>query len=49
MREALTSQQARNLALLNQLLDRALEENKAFAHFMLSLDDQRNAGYFLEG
>ncbi|MCP1975668.1 DUF3800 domain-containing protein [Bradyrhizobium elkanii] len=48
-REALTSQQAKNLALLSELLDRALDENKAFAHYVLSLDDQRNAGYFLDG
>jgi hypothetical protein len=42
MRENLNAQQECNLALLKHLLDRSLEENRAFAHFILSLEDQRD-------
>ena len=47
MRRALNAQQERNLALLKQLLDRSLEENPAFAHYILSFEDQHRAASFL--
>lgn len=49
IREALDQQQSRNLACLRKLLDRSLEENGAFVHRVLSLNDQRKADWFLEG
>ena len=48
MRENLNAQQERNLALLKHLLNFSLEENQAFAHFILSLEDQRRAAFFLQ-
>jgi hypothetical protein len=47
MRRALNPRQKRNLALLRRLLDRSLEENPAFAHFVLGLEDRRRAELFL--
>jgi hypothetical protein len=47
-RESLNPQQERNLGLLRQLLDRSLEENRAFAHYVLSLEDQQRAAFLLE-
>ncbi|GEQ99283.1 hypothetical protein JCM17844_29200 [Iodidimonas gelatinilytica] len=41
IRTQLTDQQRRNLGLLETLLDHALEENPAFAHYTLSLEDLR--------
>jgi hypothetical protein len=48
VRRALGRQQRRNLDLLNTLLDRSIEENKAFAHFVLSLRDQEAAAFLLD-
>lgn len=47
MRHQLNPQQERSLALLRQVLDRSLEENPAFAHYILSFEDQRRAAFFL--
>jgi hypothetical protein len=47
MHYELSAQQKRNLVLLKELLDRSLEENSAFAHFILSLEDQERAAFFL--
>jgi hypothetical protein len=47
IRESLTIQQKRSLGLLSELLDRSLRENPAFAHFILSLEDQARAAFFL--
>jgi len=41
MRTQLTDQQRKNLSLLETLLDHSLEENPAFAHYTLSLEDLR--------
>jgi hypothetical protein len=49
LRSSLNSQQERNLALLRQVFHRSLEENPAFAHFILSSEDQRRAALFLAG
>jgi hypothetical protein len=49
MRQQLSVQQGTNLGLLNKLLDRSLEENPAFVHFVLSLEDQERASFFLQG
>lgn len=47
MRASLSAQQELNLNLFRKLLDRSLEENHAFAHFILSLEDQQRAASFL--
>jgi hypothetical protein len=47
-RGALGAQQERSLRLLSTLLDRSIGENKAFAHYVLSLRDQEAAAYFLD-
>ncbi|MBR1177086.1 DUF3800 domain-containing protein [Bradyrhizobium sp. KB893862 SZCCT0404] len=47
MRRALNPQQARSVALLRHLLDRSLAENPAFAHYILSAEDQGRAALFL--
>lgn len=47
MRHALNPNQQRSLALFTQLLDRSLAENPAFAHYILSAEDQRRAAFFL--
>jgi hypothetical protein len=47
-RQNLAPQQERNLALLRELLSRSLEENLAFAHYVLSLEDQQRAAVLLE-
>lgn len=47
MRAGLSAQQEANLSLFSQLLDRSLEENPAFAHFILSLEDQQRSAAFL--
>jgi hypothetical protein len=47
-RKNLDPQQERNLGLLRQLLGRSLEENPAFAHYVLSLEDQRRAAFLFE-
>ncbi len=47
-RRALSAQQKRTLTGLNGLLDRSIEENKAFAHYVLSPEDQEKAGFFLD-
>ncbi|MCP1908960.1 hypothetical protein J2R96_001440 [Bradyrhizobium elkanii] len=47
-RESLSHQQERNLGLLRQLLDRSLEENSAFAHYVMSLEDRQRAAFLLE-
>ena len=44
----LDPQQERNLGLLKTLLDRSLEENTAFAHYVLSLEDRRRAALLFE-
>ncbi len=46
-RESLNPQQERNLGLLRQLLDRSLEENSAFAHYVLSFEDRQRAAFCL--
>lgn len=46
--ETFSAQQETNLGLLKRLLDRSLEENKAFAHRVLSLEDQRRASLLLD-
>lgn len=46
-RHRFSAQQRRNIDLLGTLLDRSIEENKAFAHFVLSLEDQSRAGLLL--
>jgi hypothetical protein len=48
MRQNLSAQQKRNLGFLRELLNRSLEENSAFAHFVLSLEDQERAAFFLQ-
>ncbi|WP_407193773.1 DUF3800 domain-containing protein [Bradyrhizobium sp. STM 3566] len=48
IRESLDPQQQRCLGLLQELLARSLAENNAFSHYILSLDDQRKAAYFLD-
>ncbi len=48
MSRDLSAQQKRNLDLLRELLDLSLEENPAFAHFILSTEDQRRAAFFLQ-
>lgn len=48
MRRGLNAQQKRTLKALSGLLDRSIAENKAFAHYVLSLEDQRKAGFFLD-
>ena len=47
-RRGLNPQQRRTLRALSGLLDRSIAENKAFAHFVLSLEDQEKAGFFLD-
>lgn len=47
-RRGLGEQQQRSLGLLNALLDLSIGENKAFAHYVLSLRDQEAAGFFLD-
>lgn len=47
-RASLNPQQECNLGLLRQLLDRSLEENSAFAHYVLSLEDRQRAAFLLE-
>lgn len=49
LRQGVNSQQEQNLALLRAVLDRSLEENPAFAHYILSAEDQRRAAFFLAG
>jgi hypothetical protein len=46
-RNSLAPQQQRNLGLLKELLDRSCEENVAFAHSVLSLEDLERADNFL--
>lgn len=48
VRQHLSAQQQTNLGLLGKLLDRSLEENPAFIHFILSLEDQERASFFLQ-
>jgi hypothetical protein len=48
MRQNLSAQQKRNLGLLRELQNRSLEENPAFSHFVLSLEDQERAAFFLQ-
>lgn len=48
VRRTFGRQQQRNLELLKMLLDNSIAENKAFAHFVLSLRDQESAGFFLD-
>jgi hypothetical protein len=47
-RRDLSAQQKRALKALSGLLDRSIAENKAFAHFVLSLEGQEKAGFFLD-
>lgn len=47
IRESVGNQQKTNLGLLKQLLDGSIEENKAFAHRVLSLEDQQRAAILL--
>jgi hypothetical protein len=47
-RQNLDPQQERNLSLLRMLLDRSLEENAAFAYYVLSLEDRQRAALLLE-
>lgn len=47
VRSGFTSQQQRNHAMIRQLLDRSVEENAAFAHYVLSIEDQNRAAIFL--
>lgn len=47
-RRDLKAQQKHTLGMLSELLDRSIAENKAFAHFVLSLEDQQKAGFFLD-
>ncbi|TFV37344.1 hypothetical protein [Bradyrhizobium niftali] len=44
-RENLDPQQECNLDLLGTVLDHSLEENAAFAHYVLSLEDRRRAAF----
>lgn len=48
VRRSLGERQQRTLSLLNALLDRSVAENKAFAHYVLSLRDQEAAAFFLD-
>jgi Protein of unknown function (DUF3800) len=48
MRQSLSAQQTTNIGLLGELLDRSLAENPAFIHFVLSLEDQERAAFFLQ-
>ncbi len=47
-RRSLSAQQKRTLGILSGLLDRSIAENKAFVHFVLGLEDQEKAGFFLD-
>lgn len=47
VRRGLNPQQERNLDLLRQILDRSTDENPAFAHHIISLEDRRRAALFL--
>lgn len=47
-RRGLSVQQKRTLKMLSELLDRSIARNKAFAHFVLSLEDQHKASFFLD-
>ena len=47
IRESLGNQQKTNLGLLKQFLDGSIEENKAFAHRVLSLEDQQRAAILI--
>ncbi|MCK1538259.1 MULTISPECIES: DUF3800 domain-containing protein [unclassified Bradyrhizobium] len=47
IRENLSNQQKTNLGLLKQLLDGSIAENKAFAHRVLSFEDQQRAAILL--
>jgi hypothetical protein len=47
-RRSLSTQQKRTLGMLSGLLNRSIGENKAFAHSVLSLEDQEKAGFFLD-
>lgn len=48
IRRGLGARQKRTLGMLSGLLDRSIAENAAFAHFVLSLEDQEKAGFFLD-
>ena len=47
IRRGLNAQQKRALKALGKLLDRSLAENEAFAHFVLSLEEQAKVWSFL--
>lgn len=47
-RQNLNPQQRLTLRALSGLLNQSIAENKAFAHFVLSLEDQAKAGFFLD-
>jgi len=47
-RRGLSAQQKRTLGMLSELLDRSIAENKAFAHFVISLQDREKAEFFLD-
>lgn len=47
-RRGLSAQQKRSLGMLRRLLDRSIAENRAFAHFILRLEDQEKAAFFLD-
>jgi hypothetical protein len=48
MRRSLNTRQKISLSLLRRLRDRSLEENTAFAHVILSLEDRRREALFLD-
>lgn len=48
MRESLNARQEASLSLLRKLRDRSLNENQAFAHVVLSLEDRRREALFLD-
>jgi hypothetical protein len=48
MRRSLNARQEASLSLLRKLRDRSLDENQAFAHVVLSLEDRRREALFLD-
>lgn len=48
MRRSLNARQEVNLSLIRRLRDRSLNENQAFAHVVLSLEDRRREALFLD-
>lgn len=48
-RSSLSPIQLRNLSRYSEIVDISINENKAFANCILSIEDQRKAAYFLSG